>query len=90
MYQSATKQTYTTDIDFSDEYVIDDYVGAYELSVQLNIGRDSDPLIGPEGGVLDVTKCDFNKTINITIPNFVFIGPPTAQCCNPLILERQI
>ena len=48
--QSATYQRYRTDIDFSDEYVIDDYVGAYELNVQLNIGRDSDPILGEEGG----------------------------------------
>jgi len=85
--QSATKQTYTTDIDFSNEYVIDDYVGAYELSVQLNIGRDVDLVESFDGTILDVNQCNFNDTINITIPNFVFIGPPTAQCCNPLILE---
>ena len=85
--QSATYQRYRTDIDFSDEYVIDDYVGAYELNVQLNIGRDSDPILGEEGGALDTTTCDFNKTINITVPNFVFIGPPQSQCCDPLLLE---
>jgi len=90
--QSATYQRYRTDIDFSDETVIDDYAGAYELSVQLNIGRDSDPIFGEEGGFWDVTQCDFGGaegTINITIPNFVFIGPPQSQCCDPLLLENR-
>ena len=87
--QSVTYQKYVTYLNFSDKTVIDDYVGAYALEVQLNIGRDSDPILGEEGGVLDVTQCDFNKTINITIPNFVFIGPPQAQCCDPLLLENR-
>lgn len=81
---TSTYQNYRTDIDFSNEYAIDDYVGAYDLSVQLNIGRNDDVFLGDE---VTLGDCDFNKTINITIPNFVFIGPPQSQCCDPLLLE---
>lgn len=81
---TSTYQKYFTDIDFSNEYVMDDYVGAYDLSVQLNIGRNDDVILGDE---VTLGDCDFNKTINITIPNFVFIGPPRGRCCDPLLLE---
>ena len=87
--QSATYQKYVTYINFSDENVIDDYVGAYDLEVQLTISRYSDPILGEwaEGTIGDTNSCDFTETINITIPNFVFIGPPQSQCCESLLLE---
>jgi len=90
--QSATYQKYTTTIDFSESGWDDDYAGAYELTLQLNIGRDIAPLlendsVDVEGSFIDYNHCQFNETINITIPNFVFIGPPKSKCCDPLILE---
>jgi len=99
--ETATYQKYITALDFSDPAVINEfYVGAYDLEVQINIGREQnnlwhnlDPVIDgagewAEGTILDTTSCEFNKTINMTINNFVFIGPSTEEnCCNPILLE---
>ena len=94
---TSTYQRYVTTIDFSKPEVYDDYAGAYELSVQLNIGREQNNLWHnvsddagewAEGTILDTTSCEFNDTVNITINNFAFIGPKEG-CCDPLLLENR-